>query len=247
MQPNDKLDFSAISFDDVIGDGAPGLETPVEEVPQNVEEVEEEILDENPRERGDEDQEDFVDEEYDDEDDQRTVEDEGEDQTEEYDDEDEDLPIADKISNILGFELETEYADTVEGLTNFVRDMSEEVAENQIQDLFQEFPEVQAETLRSFTQPTTLDLTTVASSLLSKTQHCNEQCWASTTRPWVTKMSSSWRCSMTLKRAVSSTTKHFLHKSNCLICKRSRERLFTKTSSKHNRKLKKSSRNFGKG
>ncbi len=144
MQPNDKLDFSAISFDDVIGDGAPGLETPVEEVPQNVEEVEEEILDENPRERGDEDQEDFVDEEYDDEDDQRTVEDEGEDQTEEYDDDDEDLPIADKISNILGFELETEYADTVEGLTNFVRDMSEEVAENQIQDLFQEFPEVQA-------------------------------------------------------------------------------------------------------
>ena len=64
--PNNKLDFDAISFDDVIGDGAPGLET-VEEVPQDVEETEPEIeneLDEDIRERGDEDHEDGVDESY---------------------------------------------------------------------------------------------------------------------------------------------------------------------------------------
>ena len=63
--PNNKLDFDAISFDDVIGDGAPGLDT-VKEAPQDVEaadEIENE-LDEDIRERGDEDYEDY--EDYDD-------------------------------------------------------------------------------------------------------------------------------------------------------------------------------------
>jgi len=43
----------------------------------------------------------------------------------------------------LGIETEYEYADTVEGLTNYVRDISEEVAEAQLQELFDEYPEVQ--------------------------------------------------------------------------------------------------------
>ena len=134
--PNNKLDFDAISFDDVIGDGAPGLET-VEEVPQDVEETEPEIeneLDEDIRERGDEDYEDGVDESYEEEYEEKTVEDEVE---------GEDVTIATQISNILGFETEAEYDDTVEGLTNYVRDISQEIAEDQIQDLFQQFPEVQ--------------------------------------------------------------------------------------------------------
>ena len=139
--PNNKLDFDAISFDDVIGDGAPGLDT-VEEVPQDVEATDETELDEDIRERGDEDHEDYVDEDYDGRSEEQTVEDEYE-----YDDEEvegaEDLTIADQISNVLGFEMESQYDDTVEGLTNYVKDISQEIAEDQIQDLFEQFPEVQ--------------------------------------------------------------------------------------------------------
>ena len=146
--PNNKLDFSAISFDDVVGDGAPGLDvTETLEEPQDVEEpIEEEYdevdneLDEDIQEyeddyedHGDEDHEDYVDEEYEDDDREYTVEDEL----------DEDATIADQISNVLGFEMEHEYDDTVEGLTEYVKDMAQEVAEDQIEDLFRQFPEVQ--------------------------------------------------------------------------------------------------------
>ena len=140
-QPNDKLDFDSISFDDVIGEGAEGLETI--EAPQDVEEIiDDEIIDEGPEEYGDEDHEDYVDESYDDDEDY-SVEDEYYDDDEEEEIDVEGLTVADQISRTLGFELETEYADTVEGMTNFVRDMSEEVAEDQLQGLFAEFPEVQ--------------------------------------------------------------------------------------------------------
>lgn len=141
--PNNKLDFSAISFDDVIGDGAEGLETV--EAPQDVEEIDDPIIDEDPREYGDEDHEDYVDEDFEGEE-EYAVED---DYDEEYDDDDEEevdiegLSVADQISRTLGFDLEYEYDDTVEGITNFVRDMSEDVAEDKLQGLFDEFPEVQ--------------------------------------------------------------------------------------------------------
>ena len=54
--PNNKLDFSAISFDDVVGDGAQGLETV--QAPQDVEEINDPVIDEDPREYGDDYQED---------------------------------------------------------------------------------------------------------------------------------------------------------------------------------------------
>jgi len=133
--PNDKLDFNAISFDDVIGDGAPGLDVAEETTPQDVEEVENE-LDDDAKDRGDEDYTD-ADEYPEEEDSGQTVEDEYE------EGEEGDASIANQISDILGFEVENEYDDTVEGLTEYVRDMSQEVAENQIQELFEQFPEVQ--------------------------------------------------------------------------------------------------------
>jgi len=136
--PNDKLDFSAISFDDVIGDGAPGLDI-AEEIPtQEVEQEEPNELDEDAQEydRGDEDTDD---DDYQQNEEETYIEDEGE----QPDYEESDLLIADQISNILGYELENEYDDTVEGLTEYVRDISQEVAEAQIQDLFEQFPEVQ--------------------------------------------------------------------------------------------------------
>jgi hypothetical protein len=133
--PNDKLDFNAISFDDVIGDGAPGLEVVEETAPQDVEEVENE-LDEDAKDRGDED--------YTDADEYLRPEETGQTVEDEYEEGDaEDVPISNQISNILGYELENEYDDTVEGLTEYVRDVSQEVAETQINELFEQFPEVQ--------------------------------------------------------------------------------------------------------
>ena len=137
--PNDKLDFNSISFDDVIGDGAPGLDvvedTPTQEVEKD-EPVENE-LDEDSKNRGDEDADD---DDYQPQQEEETyIEDDHQQET--YDPED--LPIANQISDILGYELESEYDDTVEGLTEYVRDISQEVAENQIQELFEQFPEVQ--------------------------------------------------------------------------------------------------------
>ena len=131
--PNDKLDFSAISFDDVIGDGAPGLDIAEETPTQEVEQEEPNELDEDAQEydRGDEDTDD---DDYQQPEEETYVED---------DYEDSDLPISSQISEILGYELENEYDDTVEGLTEYVRDISQEVAEAQIQDLFEQFPEVQ--------------------------------------------------------------------------------------------------------
>ena len=73
--------------------------------------------------------------------------------------------------NVLGFEMEHEYGDTVEGLAEYVKDMAQEVAEDQIEDLFRQFPEVQqhldyvlagGESGRSLT--TTHNLTMVTSS-----------------------------------------------------------------------------------
>ena len=145
--PNNKLDFSAISFDDVIGEGAPGLDVVEDQEPQEVEETEElsNELDEDAKERGDEDYEDYVDEEPVKERKQQTVEDELEDKDSEQNETDENYEesVAGQISSILGFEMEGEYADTVEGLTEYVRDISQEVAESQLEELFQQFPEVQ--------------------------------------------------------------------------------------------------------
>lgn len=141
--PNDKLDFSAISFDDVIGDGAPGLDVAEETPTQEVEQEEPNELDEDAQEyddRGDEDADDD-DDYYQQPEEETYIEDEGE--QPDYEESDDELLIADQISNILGYELENQYDDTVEGLTEYVRDISQEVAEAQIQDLFEQFPEVQ--------------------------------------------------------------------------------------------------------
>ena len=137
-QPNDKLDFSAISFDDIIGEGAPGLETseaPARK-PQNDEELDNE-LDTDVQQRGDEDYDEDQDEDSRQKD-SNTVEDEYED-----DYEDEDLLISDQIANSLGFELDDDYDDTVEGLTAFVRHISTELAETQMENLLQQYPDVQ--------------------------------------------------------------------------------------------------------
>jgi len=131
MAEENKLDISAISFDDMLGDG---LETMPAE-PETVEKIDSEV---------DEEVEDIVDE-------SKTEEYEEESETEEYeetenDDAEEDSAgqgVIFEIANTLGLELNDEYDDTVEGLTNFVRDMSQEAAEEQLSQLFEQYPEVQ--------------------------------------------------------------------------------------------------------
>lgn len=135
-QPNDKLDFSSISFDDVIGEGAEGLETVQKEEPQKAEALDNE-LDDDVKERGDEDHEEYVDE--------PSVEKESLTVEDDYEDDEnleEDLLISDQIADTLGFELEDEYDDTVDGLTSFVKDISTELAETQMEQLLDQYPEV---------------------------------------------------------------------------------------------------------
>lgn len=123
MQPDDKLNIDSLTLDNVIGDGVETVEDVqdvVEEVPQ---EVEEEVQDENvDPEVGDEDADDDY---YEQPEEEKTyVEDE-------YEEEDgEPASVAAEVARTLGFELEGDYDDSLEGITNFVRDISQNAAED---------------------------------------------------------------------------------------------------------------------
>lgn len=124
----DKLDLDSISFDDMIGEGLNSIEDTDDTVDTDEISEDEDI----------EEEEEFDEEEFDEE------EDEEEDEFFEDDDSDEEPgSVAGEIAKTLGFELENEYADTVEGLTEFARDLSQEIAEDQLNNLFEQYPDVQ--------------------------------------------------------------------------------------------------------
>ena len=50
--------------------------------------------------------------------------------------------IGEVLTN-LGYELEGDYADTVEGLTQMTQDVAQTMAEDQLDNLFEQFPEIQ--------------------------------------------------------------------------------------------------------
>lgn len=125
-----KLDISSVSFDDMFDEGF--------EAVKEVEEVEEtEELDESEEEVDDTVEE--VEEESEDNDDDSETEDEDEGSEET----DYSSAVIGEIANTLGIELDGEYEDSVEGLTEFVRDISQQTAETQLQTLFEQFPDVQ--------------------------------------------------------------------------------------------------------
>jgi hypothetical protein len=143
-KPNDKLDFSDITFDDFIGDG---LETanPKEDKAENIDN------DDNL-----EDQDDDIDDNNDDEDDEdndpaprkssstkKGIFDDSDDDVDDEDEDDGEGSITDSIAKALGYELEKDYADTEEGLAEFTKDVAKEIAEDQLQALFEQFPTVQ--------------------------------------------------------------------------------------------------------
>ena len=144
-KPNDKLDFSDITFDDFIGDG---LETanPKEDKAENIDndddlEDQDDDIDDNNDNEDDADDDDDIEPAprrsskkgvFDDSDDEEDdVEDNGEES------------ITDSIAKALGYELEKDYADTEEGLAEFTKDVAKEIAEDQLQALFEQFPTVQ--------------------------------------------------------------------------------------------------------
>lgn len=142
-KPNDKLDFSDITFDDFIGDG---IETanPKEDKAENIENDDE-------LEDQDDDIEDINEDEDDDADDEPAQKrsskkgafDDSDDDIEDDDEDDGEMSITDSIAKVLGYELEKEYADTEEGLAEFTKDVAKEIAEDQLEALFEQFPTVQ--------------------------------------------------------------------------------------------------------
>ena len=146
-----KLNIADITFDDFIGDGLNTLdeqETKPKDELENEEEPEEDEDESDDSEsepsgrksRGDED---------DDDDDEELQskkyarEDQGDDEDVDDEDSEESGSVAESIAKALGYDIENEYADTEEGLVEFTKDIAQNIAEDQLNELFQQFPLVQ--------------------------------------------------------------------------------------------------------
>jgi hypothetical protein len=144
-KPNDKLDFSDISFDDFIGDGLEAAD-PKEDKAENIEndddleDQDDDIDDNNNDDENDEDNDPAPRKSST----KRGVFDDSDDDVDDEEDEDDgEGSITDSIAKALGYELEKDYADTEEGLAEFTKDVAKEIAEDQLQALFEQFPTVQ--------------------------------------------------------------------------------------------------------
>lgn len=150
MDNKEKLNLDDISFDDFI-DG--GVATAGEEAVASelaVEETKEEPtneLDEDAavKESGEEvedidtdDEEEEVEETSND-----SAADDGVEATESAEDGEIDNTVIGEVLTNLGYELEGDYADTVEGLTQMTQDVAQTMAEDQLDNLFEQFPEIQ--------------------------------------------------------------------------------------------------------
>jgi hypothetical protein len=142
-KPNDKLDFSDITFDDFIGDGLETA-TPKEDKAENID-------NDDDLEDQDDDIDDTNEDDADDDDgnepaprrsSKKGVFDDSDDEEDDVEDNGEES-ITDSIAKALGYELEKDYADTEEGLAEFTKDVAKEIAEDQLQALFEQFPTVQ--------------------------------------------------------------------------------------------------------
>ena len=141
-KPDSKLNFSDISFDDMIGDGLTPAD-PNEDSDKNIDNLEDDVDD-------DDDQDDNPGPDDNDDDEEpkqkfKSVTDDDDDDFEDdfEDDDDSTGSVANTIARALGYELETDYADTEEGLIEFTKDIAQNIAEEQLQELFEQFPLVQ--------------------------------------------------------------------------------------------------------
>ncbi len=147
MDNKEKLNLDDISFDDFMDGGVAttGEDTVASELA--VEETKSEIpneLDEDAAVK------DVVEEEVDDIEDEEEIEevnndsaaDDGVEATKSEEGGLEDTVISEVLGN-LGYELEGDYADTVEGLTQMTQDVAQTMAEDQLDNLFEQFPDIQ--------------------------------------------------------------------------------------------------------
>jgi len=145
-----KLNIADITFDDFIGDG---LNTLDEQETNRKDELENE---EEPEEDDDSDESDESDSpsskrnRRDEDDDDEELQSnkyskDDQDEDDEFDEEDseESGSVAESIAKALGYDIENDYADTEEGLVEFTKDIAQNIAEDQLNELFQQFPLVQ--------------------------------------------------------------------------------------------------------
>jgi len=134
-----KLNIADITFDDFIGDGL----TTTEETKETSENLD--TLEDEPEDTADSD-DDADTPDSDDNDNEDTADEDNNDDSdgEEYDQKsDEEVSIAESIAKALGYDIENNYEDTEEGLVEFTKDIAQNIAEDQINELFQQFPLVQ--------------------------------------------------------------------------------------------------------
>lgn len=144
-----KLNIADITFDDFIGDGLNTLdekqETPKDEL-ENEEEPEEDNESDDSesepssrksrRDEDDDDDEELQSNKY-----AREAQEDDEDVDDE--DSEESGSVAESIAKALGYDIENNYADTEEGLVEFTKDIAQNIAEDQLKELFEQFPLVQ--------------------------------------------------------------------------------------------------------
>lgn len=128
-----KIKLEDITFEDVIGEGL--TETPVEEKTESVTEapLEDKSIDEDIKEKEEEieikeDKKEEVKLEKPKEEKEEVIE--------------EGSTVVSEISSSFGYELENEYDDTPEGLTEMTKELAGKVAEGQLDKIFETYPEV---------------------------------------------------------------------------------------------------------
>lgn len=138
------IDPEAITFENILGhedtildENDPDDEGPLEGLDEDkqLEEEANNTKEEDNKEELEETDEDVVDEDEEDTDDEST--DEVTDEDEDEDDEEVEVSVVDEILATIGFEgeVEKEYDDTVDGLTDFVQDFSKQLANDELKKL----------------------------------------------------------------------------------------------------------------
>ena len=149
IEPEEEgIGLDDISFDDVIGGGSESSEV-AEDLAIEKPSAEAEELDadaEQLEESEDVEEIEEEEEEYDDEEEDEDYEEDEEyedDDEEEYDEESASSTVVASILDKLGFDTEDEYDDTEEGLLAMTQDVGQQIAEDQLNNLFENFPLVQ--------------------------------------------------------------------------------------------------------
>ena len=151
MDNKEKLNLDDISFDDFIdggvattGEEAVASELAVEETKeQPTNELDEDAAVKESGEEVEDIEEDEEPELEEVEADSKSAADDGVEAQESGEDGEIDNTVIGEVLTNLGYELEGDYADTVEGLTQMTQDVAQTMAEDQLDNLFEQFPEIQ--------------------------------------------------------------------------------------------------------